>query len=186
MRTGAGLLADAYDFAARAHVHQRRKGAAGEPYINHLTEVVALLARSGRGNDTDLLIAGVLHDAVEDCGIALSDIAKQFGGGVASIVDEVTDDKSLPKLERKARQVAEAPHKSTSARLLKLADKTSNLRSLVNSPPADWTTRRVSEYADWAEKVVAGCRGLDPYLEEQFDDALLAARATQKKQKAKT
>ena len=176
MTAGVAILAQAFDFAARAHVDQRRKGAAQEPYMNHLTEVVALLSHSSHGNDVDLLAAGALHDAVEDAGVTLGEIEERFGPGTASIVAEVTDDKSMPKPERKRRQVETAAHKSVSARLLKIADKTSNLRSLVASPPASWDRKRLEEYADWAEQVVAQCRNLDPFLEARFDEALDAAR----------
>ena len=176
MTSGVAILAQAFDFAARAHVDQRRKGAAEEPYVNHLTEVVALLSRSAHGNDVDLLVAGALHDAAERADVSLSSIEDQFGHGDAHIVEEVTDDRSLPKAERKRLQVETAPGKSIEARLLKIADKTSNLRSLVASPPASWDRKRLEEYAAWAEQVVAQCRNLDPFLEARFDEALDAAR----------
>ncbi len=59
-------LAEAYLFAAERHARQRRKGDAGEPYINHLAEVAALVAEATAGRDPDLVIAAVLHDTVED------------------------------------------------------------------------------------------------------------------------
>lgn len=125
----------AADAAARWHVHQRRKGAAEEPYINHLVEVAMLVAEATGGSDTNLVVAGLLHDAIEDCEVARELIAETFGEDVASIVEEVTDDKSLPKAERKEEQVKTAPTKSPRAKILKLADKVSNLRALAASPP---------------------------------------------------
>ena len=104
--------------------------------MNHLLEVAELVARSDTGN-VDLIVAALLHNAVEDQQINLAAIAKLFGGLVAGLVMEATDDKSLPKSERKRLQIESAPKKSRDAKLLKLADKTSNLRSLANSPPAD-------------------------------------------------
>jgi (p)ppGpp synthase/HD superfamily hydrolase len=169
-------LARAFDFAARRHVHQRRKGEAAEPYVNHLAEVAALLAEATGGDDPVLLIAGLLHDTIEDQDVTRAEIAAAFGEEVASLVVEVTDDKSLPKLERKRLQVETAPTKTTRAKLLKLADKTSNLRAIANCPPA-WPIQRQREYVDWAERVIAGCRGVNPQLERAFDDAAAQARA---------
>ncbi len=131
----------AAEAAARWHAGQRRKGAAGEPYINHPLEVARLVAEAVDGNDAGLIAAAFLHDAVEDQNIPLGLIAAMFGDDTAALVAEVTDDKSLPKAERKRLQVEKAPHKSPRAKLLKLADKISNLRALAESPPADWPLR---------------------------------------------
>lgn len=90
----------AADAAARWHVHQRRKGPAEEPYINHLVEVALLVADATGGKDTNLVIAALLHDAIEDCEVPRALIAETFGQDVASLVEEVTDDKSLPKAVR--------------------------------------------------------------------------------------
>src|SRR5712691_5947524 len=95
----------AADAAARWHVHQRRKGQAGEPYINHLLEVATLVAEATDGKDPELVIAALLHDAIEDCEVPKEMIAATFGDDVAAIVGEVTDDKSLEKGERKRKQV---------------------------------------------------------------------------------
>jgi (p)ppGpp synthase/HD superfamily hydrolase len=161
----------AADAAARWHVHQRRKGSAGEPYINHLLEVASLVTEATRGKDPDLVVAALLHDAVEDQEVPSDLIAREFGSKVAAIVAEVTDDKTLEKAERKRRQVASAHKKSDQAKMLKLADKTSNLRAIAVSPPPDWSVKRRLEYIDWAKSVVAGLRGVSPGLEEQFDRA---------------
>ena len=71
---------------------------------------------------------------------------------------EVTDDKSLPKLERKRLQIATAPKKSRRAKLLKLADATSNVRTLAVDPPTDWDADRALDYIAWAEQVIGHCR----------------------------
>jgi GTP diphosphokinase / guanosine-3',5'-bis(diphosphate) 3'-diphosphatase len=142
--------------AARWHVHQRRKGPADEPYINHLLEVAMLVAEATRGNDPDLAIAAVFHDSIEDQEVPREVIAGAFGEDVASLVEEVTDDKSLGKEERKERQVEEAPNKSDRAKLLKLADKISNLRAIAVSPPRDWSVKRRLEYVNWARRVKKG------------------------------
>ena len=119
----------AADAAARWHVNQRRKGAAKEPYINHILEVASLVTQATGGSDPDVVIAALLHDAIEDVDVTSEMIASQFGQHVADIVTEVTDDKSLPKAERKRKQVENALKKSPEAKLIKLADKTSNLRA---------------------------------------------------------
>jgi (p)ppGpp synthase/HD superfamily hydrolase len=165
----------AADAAARWHVHQRRKGAAEEPYINHLLEVAMLVAEATEGKDPELVIAALLHDAIEDCEVPRELIAKSFGADVADLVAEVTDDKSLPKECRKEMQVATAHKKSPGAKVIKLADKTSNLRALATSPAPDWSVRRKLEYISWARKVAAGLRGTNALLETQFDEAAQAA-----------
>jgi (p)ppGpp synthase/HD superfamily hydrolase len=165
----------AADTAARWHVHQRRKGSAQEPYLNHLIEVASLVAQATHGQDPDLIIAALLHDAIEDQEVPPDLITREFGPRVASLVQEVSDDKTLPKADRKARQVETAAKKSEGAKLIKLADKTSNLRAITHSPAPDWSVKRRLDYVDWARKVVAGLRGASPSLENQFDHATIEA-----------
>lgn len=170
------LVASAADYAARQHACQRRKGKAAEPYVNHLAEVAGLLAVATDGKDAALVALGWLHDAVEDTNSKPEDIAHLFGNEMAALVAEVTDDKSLDKAVRKQRQVEMAPHKSPRAKMLKIADKTSNLRSLVASPPDHWDRDRLTEYVIWAERVVSGCRGVNARLDRVFDEAAAEAR----------
>jgi (p)ppGpp synthase/HD superfamily hydrolase len=164
-------LARALDFAARKHSNQRRKGVAGEPYVNHLAEVARLVAEATEGRDPIAILAALLHDTIEDTGTSPAELEREFGREVADIVVEVTDDKSLPKPERKRLQEQNAPHKSSRAKLVKIADKTSNLRSIAKSPPMDWDLKRQRDYFDWAARVVAGCRGTNATLEKWFDEA---------------
>jgi guanosine-3',5'-bis(diphosphate) 3'-pyrophosphohydrolase len=161
----------AADAAARWHVHQRRKGAAEEPYVNHLLEVATLVAEATDGKDPDLVIAALLHDAIEDQEVPRTVIAEAFGDAVAKLVEEVTDDKSLEKQERKRRQVQHAHNKSHRAKLLKLADKTSNLRAIAASPPPDWSVKRRLDYVKWARDVAKGLIGVSEWLEREFDQA---------------
>src|SRR5476649_2103655 len=144
----------AADAAARWHVNQRRKGAAQEPYITHLLDVASMVATATDGNDPNLVIAALLHDAIEDQKITREEIAEKFGEDVAGLVCEVTDDKSLPKAERKRLQIATAAKKSSRAKILKLADKTSNLNSVAASPPPDWPVQRRLDYIAWSKDVV--------------------------------
>jgi (p)ppGpp synthase/HD superfamily hydrolase len=168
-------LAHAADYAARQHIAQRRKGQRAEPYINHLTEVAALLAEATDGGDVVLLMGGLLHDTLEDTDATYEDLVQHFGPEVATLVAEVTDDKSLPKEERKRLQIEKTAAKSRRAKLLKIADKTSNLRGLVGSPPVGWTETRLRDYVVWASDVVRSCRGLNARLEAAFDAAHEAA-----------
>jgi GTP diphosphokinase / guanosine-3',5'-bis(diphosphate) 3'-diphosphatase len=160
----------AAETAARWHAEQKSKGESGAPYINHLLEVASMVAEATGAKDPNLIVAALLHDAIEDQDISREEIAKRFGNDVASLVEEVTDDKSLPSKERKRLQVEHAPHKSRRAKILKLADKTSNIRSIANDPP-DWSARRRLAYVQWGRDVVAGLRGASSQLERLFDEA---------------
>jgi len=161
----------AADAAARWHVGQRRKGAAQEPYVGHLLEVARLVAEATAGADPNLIVAALLHDTIEDQGVTREEIAAKFGDDVAGLVVEVTDDKALPKAERKRLQIEHAPMLTPRAKILKLADKISNLRSLATSPPAHWPMQRRADYVVWTSKVVQGLRGASGVLEQQFDQA---------------
>lgn len=165
------LLLQSIIFAEQAHRGQLRKGEAQEPYIGHPLAVLALLWEHGV-RDVPTLCAAVLHDVVEDTAVSAAEIEATFGPTIAAIVQEVTDDKSLPKVERKRLQVAHAPHKSPAAAQLKIADKICNLRDLWRTPPPDWSAVRRQEYVAWATQVVAGLRGHNPSLEAAFDAAV--------------
>jgi guanosine-3',5'-bis(diphosphate) 3'-pyrophosphohydrolase len=156
-------------FAAQKHAGQRRKGAAAEPYINHLLEVAELVASAVAEPDTNLVIAALLHDTVEDTGVTKEVLVETFGSDVADLVMEVTDDKSLPKAERKRLQIVHASQISVRAQVIKLADKVSNLRAIVSSPPADWSGERKREYFVWAKHVVDGLSAPNQMLKAEFE-----------------
>lgn len=168
-------LLHAASFSAKCHTGQTRKGERGEPYINHPLEVANLIANVGEVNDIDVLMAAILHDTVEDCGVTGEEIAALFGETVAGYVLEVTDDKSLPKAERKRLQVEHSPHLSPGAKIVKLADKISNITDVANNPPADWPIERRREYIEWGSSVVAGLRGANEPLEKHFDNLVKTA-----------
>ena len=167
----------AVDFAARKHRDQRRKGPDQTPYINHPIEVARLVAEATDGADPICIMGALLHDTIEDTDATREELVREFGEEVAALVVELTDDKQLPKHERKELQVQHAPHKSPRAKLVKLADKTSNLRALVASPPVGWDADRQQAYFVWAARVVAGCRGVNAILEAAFDAAHRAGTA---------
>jgi guanosine-3',5'-bis(diphosphate) 3'-pyrophosphohydrolase len=135
-----------------------------------------VLAAEGGVSDEGLLLAAVLHDTVEDTETTFEELEERFGREVRDLVAEVTDDKSLPKQERKDLQIAHARSATPGARQVKIADKICNIRDIASSPPADWPLDRKHEYLEWAERVVDGCRGVNPRLDAVFDEALSRAR----------
>jgi hypothetical protein len=163
-------LTKALLFAAEAHRNQRRKGAAQEPYLNHLVEVLDLLVQATDGTDTDTLIAAILHDVVEDTSASYEDVAKNFGEGVAEIVRENSDDMSLSKAERRRARIAGMPLKSKEARLVKMADVISNLRAIAVSPPAGWAPERKIGYLEGCRQLIDAGRGTDAAIERIFDE----------------
>lgn len=163
------VLVSAAAFAAEKHRDQRRKGADASPYINHPIALAYVLARETDIVDVSTLAAALLHDTVEDTDTTAEELGELFGDEITSIVLEVTDDKLLPKAERKRLQVEHAAHLSHRAKLVKLADKICNLRDIRRTPPADWSLERRREYLDWAIRVVDGLRGTHDALESLFD-----------------
>ena len=161
---------DALQFAAYKHRDQRRKDLEASPYINHPIALANVLWREGKVMRPDVIAAALLHDTIEDTDTTEEELRERFGDKVAAIVAEVTDDKSLNKATRKRLQVEHAPHLSRGAKLVKLADKISNLRDMAASPPRTWPKSRVREYFDWAKRVVDGLRGVHPKLEKLFDE----------------
>jgi guanosine-3',5'-bis(diphosphate) 3'-pyrophosphohydrolase len=170
-------LLRALAFSAQKHRDQRRKDREASPYINHPIEVAHLLAAVGGVTDITVLVAAVLHDTIEDTETTAPQLEQAFGRDVRVLVEEMTDDKRLPKAERKRLQVERAQHKSYRAKLIKLGDKICNVRDVTHSPPADWPLARRREYLDWTEQVVAGCRGVNAALERCYDQALTEGRA---------
>ena len=167
-------LLSAIAFAADKHRNQRRKDADASPYINHPIALANLLANEAGVADERVLIAAILHDTIEDTETTEQELVQAFGPEVAAVVMEVTDDKTLDKAERKRLQIAHAPHASREAKLVKLADKTCNLRDMATSAPAGWSLERRREYFDWAKAVIDGLRGTHPVLEGLFDAAYSA------------
>ena len=178
MLSGLHLVSAAAELAARRHNGMARKGRGNEPYINHLAEVANILAEVTEGSDAELVAAGWLHDTIEDTRTTREELVGKFGERVAALVVEVTDDMSLPRTERRQKQIADAPHKSPDAKLIKIADKISNIRARIHSRPTPEERADLTDYVDWAEQVVAGCRGVNAALDGSFDEAVMRARST--------
>jgi guanosine-3',5'-bis(diphosphate) 3'-pyrophosphohydrolase len=134
------------------------------------------LVNEGGVTDPVVICAALLHDTLEDTQTTKAELESAFGPAIAAIVQEATDDKSLPKAERKRLQIEHAPRCSPEAKLVKLADKIANLRDILAQPPAGWPLERKRGYFEWAKLVVDGLRGVNPRLEAAFD-ALYAQRA---------
>ncbi|MBO0798640.1 MAG: bifunctional (p)ppGpp synthetase/guanosine-3',5'-bis(diphosphate) 3'-pyrophosphohydrolase [Blastocatellia bacterium] len=172
------LLLTAIKFSADKHRNQRRKGADASPYINHPIDVADILWRIGSVREMPTILAAILHDTLEDTDATPAEIAALFGNEVLALVEEVTDNKALPKDERKRLQVVTAQHKSTGAKLIKLADKISNITELGYYPPVDWSHERRLKYLEWSDDVILGLRGVNAVLEEHYDETV---RQTRKK-----
>jgi guanosine-3',5'-bis(diphosphate) 3'-pyrophosphohydrolase len=177
MLIGLRLVSEAADLAARRHTGQQRKGRGNEPYVNHLAEVADLLSMATDGTDAELVAAGWLHDTIEDTATTREELADTFGDRVAALVVEVTDDMSLPKNERRQKQIVDAPNKSPGAKLIKIADKISNIRARIVPQPNQDERDDLVDYVGWAEKVVAGCRGVNAVLDRTFDETVKLARS---------
>jgi guanosine-3',5'-bis(diphosphate) 3'-pyrophosphohydrolase len=169
------VILSATRFAVEKHRGQVRKDQRGSPYVTHPLTVAQLLWGVGEIRKTATLTAAILHDTLEDTPTTKEELRQGFGDQVLQIVLEVTDDKSLPKLERKRRQVQHAPELSDPARLIKFGDKLANCRDILESPPPDWDLARRRNYIQWAADVLHAIRGVNPPLESAFDEVLREA-----------
>ena len=139
----------AFEYAARAHATQTRKGK-DLPYISHLMSVASLVLEAG--GDEDMTIAALLHDAVEDQGgqPTLREIERRFGKRVAQMVWDCTDADTMPKppwRQRKETYLAHLPSVSAESRVVAAADKVHNAREIL------------ADYREEGEKVWERFRG---------------------------
>jgi GTP diphosphokinase / guanosine-3',5'-bis(diphosphate) 3'-diphosphatase len=164
-----GLIIKALAFAAHKHRDQRRKDVKSSPYINHPIALADVLCNEGGITDENVLCTALLHDTVEDTETTPKELTQVFGKTISGLVMELTDDKTLPKADRKRLQIEHAAHASHHAKLVKLADKISNLQDIVSYPPDGWDIQRKQEYFDGAKAVVDQVRGTNADLEGIFD-----------------
>jgi guanosine-3',5'-bis(diphosphate) 3'-pyrophosphohydrolase len=170
--TEVGKLLQAVLFSAHKHQYQRRKDKDALPFINHPIEVAESIANVGDVRELPTLLAAILHDTVEDTSTTFSELEEVFGRDVRVLVEEVTEDKNLPKDDRKRLQIEHAQQLSERAKQIKIADKICNVRDVTHTPPPKWSLERRREYLRWAERVVKGCRGSNANLERRFNEVL--------------
>ena len=170
------LILKAANFSAQKHSKQRRKDEESSPYVNHPIAVALAIAEIGGVDDPEVLAAALLHDTIEDTETTPEELEAEFGKNVCEYVLEVSDDKSLPKEERKRKQIEHARHLSKGAALIKLGDKISNVTDVMNDPPDDWDIKRRQEYLDWAEKVIENCPKVNDQLENRFKEIVKQGR----------
>ena len=164
------MLLKALAFAAHKHRDQRRRNTDASPYINHPISLADILCNEGHVTDVNVICGAILHDTVEDTEATEDELHALFGDDINGIVMDVTDDKSLDKEARKQQQIEHAAHIRTGAKLVKLADKISNLRDVAPDPPAGWSLQRRQAYFDWAKCVIDRLRGVHAPLETIFDE----------------
>ena len=170
------LILKAAHFAAQKHRNQRRKDKHASPYIIHPISVALEIAQVGGVDDPEILAAALLHDTIEDTKTKPEELEAKFGKKVCEYVLDVSDDKTLPKDERKRRQIEHAKKISKGAALIKLGDKISNVTDVINSPPEDWDINRRKEYLDWAEKVIENCPKVNDRMENKFKEIIKQGR----------
>ena len=162
-------------YAERAHTGQYREGKPGAPqipYIEHPRAVARILRDEAGIVDQVILQAALLHDTMEDTGTTHEHLAAEFGHDVADVVRELTNPAEFGPGGKAAWQAAHAKTMSARAAIVKVADKTANLRDLINSPP-DWPAERKRKYFQDAMQVVQSMRQRHPIMEQLFLSAYL-------------
>ena len=145
-------------YARLAHKDQKRKNSAKDDYIVHAIDMADFIQDVALDLDIwerhiPTIQATFLHDTVEDTTVTIQDIARNFGNEVAGIVSQVSDNKSLSKMERKMLQLKHANTMSREAAIVKLADKWHNCRDLADDPPKGWTETQIMHYVYWSYKI---------------------------------
>ena len=167
------LITRAYEVAHDAHRDQRRKS--GEAYITHPLAVATIVA--GLGLDDVTLAAALLHDAVEDTGLTLADVERDFGSSVAELVDGVTKLERL-EFDSKEQQQAASMRKMLLAMardlrvvIIKLADRLHNMRTIAALP--DWKQQRIARETIDIYSPLAHRLGMQD-LKQQLEDLAFA------------
>jgi len=171
------LIFEALLFAAEKHKDQRRKGADASPYINHPIAVAFYLTKYTDVLDVHVMVAAILHDTLEDTKTTTQEIEDKFGPEVLRLVQEVTDDKALPREVRRNQQIKTVDKRSPGAKLIRLADKVSNITDLLRAPPSNWDEKTKIDYLDWTEQVIRRIKGTNACLEQLYEEQLRKARS---------
>jgi (p)ppGpp synthase/HD superfamily hydrolase len=165
--TSTNLLFNVLAFSSIKHANQRRKNSQKHPYINHPIDVAKIISNAGC-DDVDILSSALLHDTVEDTGTTYQELVDNFGERIAKIVMECTDNKKLDKVTRKVQQIEHSLHISKEAKMVKLADKISNLSNLLQDPPTNWSPSEIKGYAIWSYAVCRNMFGVNDKLDQQI------------------
>lgn len=158
-------------FAGHVHNGQRRKDAPGSPHLKHLVQVAGLLVRAGV-RDPDVLRAAVLHDVLRDTDVEVAELQERFGERVSEIVLELSEDARLSRLDRREYMPRRVTEFGEPAKLIKLAEKISNLLDLAEHAPIGWSRQRRRNYFSWADGVTRPLRDINPELDAMLDQAL--------------
>jgi len=170
------LIEKALAFATEKHKNHTREDEEKSSYIVHPIAVKHILSEVGGVEDERVLAAALLHDTLEDTPTTQQELIENFGQRVYRLVEEVSDDKTLPKQIRKDLQIEHAPQLSEGAVLIKLGDKISNVTDIANTPPTNWNRSRCLEYFDWAEQVISNCPKVNTALENHFTAVITKGR----------
>ena len=162
----------AMKFSAEKHRNQRRKDSEKTPYINHPIDVAAELGQAGVV-DPDVIAAALLHDTIEDTDATTEEVSELFGDEILNIVLACSDDKSLAKVERKKEQIRHAEFASNKAKLVKLSDKYSNMKTMFDNPPSQWSKEVVLGYVYWTYAVVRPFPDLNSYFKEKLNEEFM-------------
>ncbi|MFT6779330.1 MAG: DNA-binding ferritin-like protein (Dps family) [Paraglaciecola sp.] len=147
-----GTLTSALLFASKHHQHQKRK-ASGEPYINHLIEVLQILIHFEPVCDENIKIAAVLHDVVEDTTAPIESLEFLFGDDVANLVAQLTCADAKDSDDKKQKLIQQISTAGNRAQQIKLADVTSNAMLI----PTSWTKEKRKSYLAWCIDVAHVC-----------------------------
>lgn len=172
---GFTTVLSAIYFASKKHIFQLRKDGV-TPYINHPIDVAHTLWLEGHVRNPNIIAAAILHDTIEDTDTSPEEIRDWFGDEIHDWVMEVSDNKFLPKEERRRLQIIHAPLSSDGAKQIKIADKICNIRDLMNRPPKDWSQARKRDYLEWSDQVVVGLRSCNDSLEKIYDETVKQAQ----------
>lgn len=173
-------LLTALEFSAQYHSGQYRDGEDKIPYIIHPIGVCILVWESGTGATTDMLIAALLHDTLEDTDATAEEIENLFGPHVLRLVLDLTTDPKLSSKEAKQHQLDHAPYMHEQAKVVKLCDRLYNITDLLNSPPPTWSQEGKDAYIAHTEKLVKALEGAAPFIENEIANIVAAYKSLQK------
>lgn len=162
------IIMQAMHFAAINHRNQKRGSDDLTPYINHPIEAANFLTSNGV-TDTETIVGALLHDVLEDTPATDHTLRYFFSQEIVNLVEECTDDKSLNKIQKKRAQIENAKKCSDKAKLVKIADKYSNLFGLLIEPPSKWSKEEIQGYAYWCMGLCrSGLYGVNPDIDEEM------------------